>query len=405
MTVDPAYNCRELMNMKWLAALCIVLALKSGVDALAMSRSTQRRQPSQRTASKTDLQTRLSVAARYREQGEFDRAAQEYLKLIQLAPRFAPAYNELGVCYLRQGKLADAARALERAAQLAPTVAGVHLNLGIAYFRLERYDKAQAALERARKQEPGNGQALHLLGLSYVALKQYREAIPPLHQALESTPGDISIQYNLATAYANQGELEKAESILADLIRNHPDSAAVHLLLGDAYAGRSDAFDNITKAIEEYKLSVELDPQLPLAHFKLGQAYLKLSRLDEAAACFKKELFLATVYLAQQKPDDAIGRLDELLKLNPRDTDALYNLGRAYLQKEELVKAVEALKRSVALNPERSEAHYQLGRAYMKIGQDEQGRRELKIAQQLQQNQVELERQKLEKESHKRTKQ
>jgi tetratricopeptide (TPR) repeat protein len=115
-------------------------------------------------------------------------------------------------------------------------------------------------------------------------------------------------------------------------------------------------------------------------------------------------VFLAGVYLAQQKPDDAIGLLDKLLKLNPRHADALYNLGRAYLQKEEPAPAVEALKRSIALSPERSEAHYQLGRAYLKIGLDEQGRRELNIAQRLQQNQIEHERQKMDKEPQKRTK-
>ena len=46
----------------------------------------------------------------------------------------------------------------------------------------------------------------------------------------------------------------------------------------------------IRTAIEEYKLAIELDSGLPLAHFKLGQAYLKLSRLDEAATYFRREL-------------------------------------------------------------------------------------------------------------------
>jgi len=154
---------------------------------------------------------------------------------------------------------------------------------------------------------------------------------------------------------------------------------------------------------------------LPLAHFKLGQAYLKLSSLDEAATYFRRELernptdqqtlfFLSGVLLAQQRPDEAIALLDKLLTLNPGHADALYDLGRAYLQKEEPRKAVEALKRSIALSPGRSEAHYQLGRAYLKIGQEESGRRELNIAQQLQQKQVEHERQKMDKESQKRTK-
>jgi tetratricopeptide (TPR) repeat protein len=166
MTGGPAYNRCGLTNMRSLAALCIALALESGMDVLSMPAAVQRQQPRRRTISKADLQARLSLAAQYREQGDYEKAVQEYLKLIQLAPRFAPAHNELGVCYMRQGKLADAARTLERAAQLDPTVAGVHLNLGIAYFRLEHYDKALAALERARKHEPGNGQVLHLLGLS-----------------------------------------------------------------------------------------------------------------------------------------------------------------------------------------------------------------------------------------------
>jgi tetratricopeptide (TPR) repeat protein len=88
------------MIMRWLAVLCIALAIESGMDARSMLGFAQRRQSSRRTTSKADLQARLSVAAQHREQGDYDRAAQEYLKPIQLAPRFAPAYNELGVCYL-----------------------------------------------------------------------------------------------------------------------------------------------------------------------------------------------------------------------------------------------------------------------------------------------------------------
>src|SRR5262245_37369599 len=83
MTDDPDYDCCELMKMRLLAALCIVLAFESGVAALSMPGSAQRRQSGQRTTSKADLEARLSFADQYREQGDYDRATQEYLKLIQ----------------------------------------------------------------------------------------------------------------------------------------------------------------------------------------------------------------------------------------------------------------------------------------------------------------------------------
>ena len=98
MTDDPGYNRRGLMIMRWLAALWIVLAIESGAYALSIQGYAQRRQSNQRTTSKADLQARLRSADQYREQGDYDRAAQEYQKLIQLAPRFAPACNKLGVC-------------------------------------------------------------------------------------------------------------------------------------------------------------------------------------------------------------------------------------------------------------------------------------------------------------------
>ena len=89
MTDDPGYNRRGLMIMRWLAALWIVLAIESGADALSIQGYAQRRQSNQRTTSKADLQARLRSADQYREQGDYGRAAQEYQKLIQLAPRFA----------------------------------------------------------------------------------------------------------------------------------------------------------------------------------------------------------------------------------------------------------------------------------------------------------------------------
>ncbi len=82
-------------------------------------------------------------------------AAEEFLRAEALAPRFAPAYLQLGKLRLQQSRLADAVRQLERAQELAPAEEEALYLLAQAYARQGNAVKAHSLMSRyeaARRQ-------------------------------------------------------------------------------------------------------------------------------------------------------------------------------------------------------------------------------------------------------------
>ena len=66
--------------------------------------------------------------------------------------------------------------------------------------------------------------------------------------------------------------------------------------------------------------------------------------------------WLGIIDLSKSKLDKAISYLEESLKYNENDFQALYNLGGAYSQKKEYKKALELVNKSLELNPNYSAA-------------------------------------------------
>src|SRR5690348_2627829 len=71
--------------------------------------------------------------------GDFAGAAASYESLLQVAPRLAPAYNNLGSLYLRQREYKKAAAVLEKGLKIDPKMSSASVLLGIALYELGDY--------------------------------------------------------------------------------------------------------------------------------------------------------------------------------------------------------------------------------------------------------------------------
>jgi Flp pilus assembly protein TadD len=67
-------------------------------------------------------------------------------------------------------------------------------------------------------------------------------------------------------------------------------------------------------------------------------------------------------------------------------------MGRVEFQRKEYEKAVDSLQRAIASNPSLREAHYYLGMSYARSGKKDDSARELQVATQLEQEEVEKHR-------------
>jgi tetratricopeptide (TPR) repeat protein/peroxiredoxin len=133
------------------------------------------------------------------------------------------------------------------------------------------------------------------------------------------------------------------------------------------------------QAEQFYAQAVKDDPSSAEALYGLGSAYLQQQKAAQAKDCFERALKLQATYpgtisncwnnlgtLAAREGsyDQAIDYFQTALKIDPRHSIALQNLGSAYRQKRDWPDAKATLERALALNPDDPDANYSLGMVY-----------------------------------------
>jgi TolB-like protein/DNA-binding SARP family transcriptional activator len=141
--------------------------------------------------------------------------------------------------------------------------------------------------------------------------------------------------------------------------------AAAHTSLGHAWCA-ADA--DWQRAEDAFRRAIALDPsytfgRLPFTVCLLAQGrfvdaeqQLGIARHHDPLAPAISNL-AGRLYVAWQRPDEAITHLYQALELSPRMDLAWQQLGHAYLQKGMTAAAVEAMERAAALSGARDSAH------------------------------------------------
>lgn len=110
-----------------------------------------------------------------------------------------------------------------------------------------------------------------------------------------------------------------------------------------------------------------------LAHLHKGETAAAERALHELALLRPNEptvLHLqAAVALALHRPGQALQALSQVLKRQPGDTSAWFNLGQALLMVQDWPRAVQAFDKLLALQPDHAEAYFGRGLAWRALGQ------------------------------------
>lgn len=95
---------------------------------------------------------------------------------------------------------------------------------------------------------------------------------------------------------------------------------------------------NVDSAISFFKKAVKINPRSTEANFNLGLCYLKNYKINKAVTAF-----------------------ENVLKVDPHDFESLNNLGNIYLGREKIKKAISYYQKAVSINPKLYEGFYNLG--------------------------------------------
>jgi tetratricopeptide (TPR) repeat protein len=225
--------------------------------------------------------------------GKGEEAEQAYRNAISTRPHYAAAYLWLGNFYLRQNRHEDAIAQFRQALTLSPDNGPTYVSLGLAYANIGKFDEAIAILQKGSTIRP-NYEMYNNLGLTYMRARRLPEAIPVLEIAVRLAQ-DYRTSGNLARAYYwTPGMREKAPAMYGLAIREgeeelriNPRNADVHILLGRYYAminRRAQALNHLEYALSIRPTNTHYLAIAAGAYNQLEDRFTALSLLERAVA-------------------------------------------------------------------------------------------------------------------------
>ena len=265
---------------------------------------------------------------------------------------------------------------------------GLQHELGIAYYRTGKLISAQKAFAQAMDEDPNDKESVQMQGLTLYRLGRPAEAIPYLERVREWTPNaNADANHVLGLCYLNSRRFDDARKAFANQFRLKADSAPAYLLLGKMLMQA-----NLPEAARDAaKKALELSPQIPLAHFLLGEFYLFKSDIAQALNEFNAEREinpanaevydrLGDAYIRSGQFQQAEEALAQALSLDTSSTGPFIQMGKVLLRRDDPRTSLLYLEHAEKMDPGNYITHTLLGQAYRRLGREDDAKKEMNIA-------------------------
>ena len=217
--------------------------------------------------------------------GKFIDAANE----LETAVRMDPSEDNLfawGSELLLHRTYEPAIQVFQQATQHFQNSPRLWIGLGMSLYSRGRYEESIKALLTAADLNPTDPRCYLFLSKAYLSSpNQADEVIQRFRHYAELEPQNALAQYYYAVGLwkgkrseATRIDYPLIESLLQKSIALDGTLAEAHLQLGILYADQHE----YAKSFPEYTRALELDPNLPDAHYRLGQYYVHVGRKDQA---------------------------------------------------------------------------------------------------------------------------
>jgi len=152
-------------------------------------------------------------------------AAEKHLEhAVEVAPRFANAWNTLGTIAYQTSRFPLAEERFRQALKQDPTAYEPLVNLGGVLVTMHKLDEALEVNVHAAMTRPNDALANSQLGMTYFELGQFDSAVKYLERARQIDPGHFSHpQLFLAEIHLRRGQKRQAAGVLEDFLQHHPD--------------------------------------------------------------------------------------------------------------------------------------------------------------------------------------
>jgi tetratricopeptide (TPR) repeat protein len=216
--------------------------------------------------------------------------------------------------------------------------------------------------ERLRKLAPYDPDVLYLASKAYASMWNIT-----IQQMLKTAADSYRLHQVLAEVFEAQEKYADAAKEYRLIVQREPRLPGLHyrlgrmILLGNA-TGQADQ-----DALTEFRKELDINPADVPTLLEIGQIYLGLRSLNEAAQHFsraseiqpaniKAQVGLANVSIAKKEFDQALAQLEHVRQLAPDDEDVNYNLMIVYRALGRSAQAKMAMAKFDSVRKSRMEA-------------------------------------------------
>jgi Tfp pilus assembly protein PilF len=203
----------------------------------------------------------------------------------------AEAARMLGEAYLRDRKFTQALKELLKAEKLKPNDHYLQNDLGLVYYYKQKYDKAIEHYKKALDLKSDYGPAINNLGNAYAAQQQWDSAIEYYLRATETvlyaTPHFPLA--NLGDVYYEKKDYQRSEAYYLEALDVRPNFVIALRGLARTYI----ALNRVEEAIVKLEKAVKMAPDQPLLHYDLARAYQSAGDERKARRAYQTVIELA----------------------------------------------------------------------------------------------------------------
>ncbi|HYL36528.1 MAG TPA: tetratricopeptide repeat protein [Bryobacteraceae bacterium] len=296
------------------------------------------------------------------DQKRYEEAVQQFTNAIAAEPKDYTLFFNLGLAYSLWGKDADAVPEYKKALEMKPDLYQANLNLGISLLRLKNSAEAAPYLASAVAEKPQEYRPNYYLGAALLGAGDFAKSEQAYAAALAINPKSPDAELGLAHALAKQNRLAAAAPHFQKAADLNPSYREDLLELA--------ALHEIAKQPSEAIAIYQQFPDNPGAQERLGALLLVAGRAAEAiphletavakSPTVANRAALATGYLKNNQPGQALPVVEQLLAADPNDFEIRMLRGRIIRDQRKFPEAAQDFERAVSMQPDSPEAWSEL---------------------------------------------
>lgn len=244
------------------------------------------------------------------QEGKIEEAKSKFQAVLSRASQFSPSQFMLASIHFNNKNYQGAVTLLDRYTSVSPYQVRPNLIYASSLLQLNQVNKAMVVLDRLQARYPENHLVLTLLGNAYIRQRQTDKAIEVLNKAVALKPEHAESRLQLGvTLLTDKATREKGQQELLVAINLNPNFLQAEMILFRSYLDEK-------RFADARELAMNLE---------------KKNTDDSQGANM-----VALTYLAEDKKDKALTKLNDTLEQFPGDFPTTHNLARLHLKDNDL---------------------------------------------------------------------